>query len=612
MSRAGGSRPPESDGDFRQHQDLDPAPRFAGFDEFTDVAVLVVTFNSERHIARLLTSLRKEAKDQSIKVIVADNSPTPWTLDSISEHEDVLAFSTGGNIGYGAAINAALKRAGEAGSYLVLNPDLRVQRGAVLALRRRMAVTGAGVAVPQLLDEDGTIYPSLRREPSLSRALGDALMGSKVPRRPGWLSEIDYSAVSYRHPHPIDWATGAALLIRSDVAGRVGRWDESYFLYSEETDFMRRVRANGFSIWFEPSAKMVHARGGSGSSPSLQALLGANRIRYVRKFHPVAYAHAFRAVVVFSAMLRAPLPGQRRILALVARESRWKELPCASAFPASEDAPDEIPYGAIIIPAHNEIAVLGRTLEALSLPLASGRVEVIVACNGCTDGTEKLARSVAGVRVIEVANASKVAALNAGDCATSLWPRLYLDADIELPLPALSATLKALSGEQGLLCARPAFRYDTGGASWLVKAYYRARNRLPQSSASMWGAGVYGLSRTGHQRLGNFPDVSGDDCFVDRLFEGRERAVLDCLPVTVRTPRSSKALFLTLKRVYRGNSELGKLPGSTRRTVTELVASVHGPASALDALVYSGFALAGRLVPCTVRAWERDESSRVT
>ncbi|SEQ51159.1 glycosyltransferase family 2 protein [Arthrobacter sp. OV608] len=612
MSRAGSSRPKESDGEFRQHQDLDTWPRFAGIDEFADVAVLVVTFNSERDIDRLLTSLRQEAQDQSMKVIVADNSPTPWTLDSISQHEDVLAFSTGGNFGYAAAINAALKRAGEAGSYLVLNPDLRVQRGAVLALRRRMAVAGAGVVVPRLLDEDGTVYPSLRREPSLSRALGDALLGSKVPGRPGWLSEIDYAAASYRHSHPIDWATGAALLIRSDVAGRVGGWDERYFLYSEETDFMRRVRAGGFSIWFEPSAKMVHARGGSGSSPLLDALLGANRIRYVRKFHPVAYARAFRAVVVFSALLRAPLSGRRRIFGLIARESRWKELPHAAAFPALEDGPDVIPYGAIIIPAHNEVAVLRRTLEALTLPLASGRVEVIVVCNGCTDGTEKLARSVAGVLVVEVANASKVAALNAGDCATSLWPRLYLDADIELPVPALSATLKALSGEQGLLCARPAFRYDTDGASWLVKAYYRARNRLPQSSASMWGAGVYGLSRTGHQRLGKFPDVSGDDCLVDRLFEGKERAVVDCLPVTVRTPRSSKALLMTLKRVYRGNSELGELPGSTQRTVTELAASVHSPASALDALVYTGFALAGRLAPRPVRAWERDESSRVT
>ena len=257
--------------------------------------------------------------------------------------------------------------------------------------------------------------------------------------------------------------------------------------------------------------------------------------------------------------------------------------------------------------------MLRRTLDALSIPLASGRVEVIVACNGCTDGTEELARSVTGVRVIEVAEASKVAALNAGDRAASKWPRVYLDADIELPVEALCATLETLSTDPGMLCARPAFHYEIEGASWPVRAYYRARNRLPQASASMWGAGVYGLSRKGHQRLGEFPAVTADDCFIDRLFESTEKATLDCPRVTVRTPRSTSALLSTLKRVYRGNSELRGVPGvRTGRTVRELVASVQGPVSAVEALVYGLFALAGRLAPRRLPAWERDETSRIT
>jgi hypothetical protein len=421
-----------------------------------------------------------------------------------------------------------------------------------------------------------------------------------------------HDADSYRRPHRVDWATGAALLIRSDVAETVGTWDESYFLYSEETDYMRRVRSIGSAIWFEPAAKMVHSRGGSGSSPGLEALMGANRIRYVRKFHPAGYARAFRAAVVLSALLRLPLPGRGKIFGLIARESRWGELPHAAAHPPLSVPPDGIPSGAVIIPAHNEVAVLHRTLGALSVPLATGRVEVIVACNGCTDGTEEVARSVAGVRVIRVAEASKVAALNAGDRAASRWPRMYLDADIELPVEALCATLDALSTRHGLLCARPAFSYDTAGASWPVRAYYRARNRLPQASASMWGAGVYGLSLEGHQRLGEFPAVTNDDCFIDRLFESPEKATLGCLPVTVRTPRSATALLSTLKRVYRGNLELRGVPGvRTGRTVRELAASIRGPLSALDALVYGGFALAGRLAPRPVLAWERDESSRI-
>ncbi|TPV49820.1 WecB/TagA/CpsF family glycosyltransferase [Pseudarthrobacter phenanthrenivorans] len=595
-----------------------PPPALARFQEFTpphehaDVAVLIVTYNSENDLPVLLQTLREETRDQSIKVIVADNSPTPSTLLLLKDHADIFAFSTGGNLGYSGGINAALMRAGTADAYLVLNPDIRVERGSVLAMRAKMATSGAGVVVPLLLDEDGSVYPSLRREPSVSRALGDALMGSRLPGRPGWLSEMDFDGESYLHSHKVEWATGAALLIRPDIVDLVGAWDEDYFLYSEETDFLRRVREAGASVWFEPRARMRHCRGGSGSSPDLDALMAINRIRYIRKFHTKGYAQAFRAAVALSALLRSPLQRrQKTTLAAVRREECWDQLPHAIRYIESGVRRDSFPAGAVIIPAHNEAAVIGRALEALAIPISSGSVEVVVACNGCTDGTEAVARSYPGVQVIEVQQASKVAALNAADRVATRWPRVYLDADIELPLVALRSTLERLANDETVLCARPAFRYDTNGASWTVRAYYRARNRLPQSSQSIWGAGVYGLNLRGHARLGEFPGVIGDDIYIDRLYEIGEKMILECPPVTVRTPRSAEALLATLRRVYRGNAELRGVAGShTSRTFRELVSSIHGPAAALDAAVYASFAILGRVHRSAVGRWERDESSR--
>jgi len=597
------------------HADDTGVEGFTPVSEHAKVAALVVTYNNGADVCGMLESLLQETRDQSIKVVVADNSPTPETLLCLQQYPEVLAFATGGNLGYAGGINAAHAKAGSADAYLVLNPDLRVQRGAVRALRSSMARTGAGVVVPLLRDEDGTLYPSLRREPSILRALGDAALGSKLPGRPGWLSEMDFDAESYAHPHKVEWATGAALLIRADVAERVGEWDESYFLYSEETDYLHRVRELKAAIWFEPLSVMMHCRGGSGSSPALDALMAANRIRYARKFHSGSYARAFRAAVVLSALLRAPLAGHKGILGLVSRESRWPDLPHAVAYPTSPGIDGDFPSGAVIIPAHNEAQVLGRTLAALQIPLCTGRVEIIVACNGCSDGTETVAGSVPGVQVLQVAEASKVAALNAADDAVASWPRVYVDADIEVPPEALRATLDALRVDDGVLCARPAFAYDTSGASWPVRAYYRARNRLPQSSRSIWGAGVYGLNEEGHQRLGRFPALTADDCYIDRLFTEAEKAIVECTPVTVRTPRSAGVLLSTLRRVYRGNSEVQWMEGGyTGRTIRELAASIKGPASAADAVVYAAFAAAGRfsLRGRPGRAWERDESSRRT
>lgn len=588
-----------------------PAGQFTSHHEHADVAVLIVTYNNAKDAPLLLESLREETRDQTIKVVVADNSPTPSTLLALKAQSHVFAFPTGGNLGYAGAINSAIQRAGTAGAFLVLNPDMRVERGSIRALRERMARSGAGVVVPLLVDDDGSVYPSLRREPSVSRAVGDALMGSRLPGRPGWLSEMDFETESYLHPHKVDWATGAALLIRPDVVQLVGEWDERYFLYSEETDFMHRVRAAGADVWFEPSARMRHCQGGSGTSPALDALMAANRIRYVRKFHTGGYARAFRAAVVLSAILRSPLPRRWEILAIVSGEKRWSGLPRASRYaePASQDHHAALPYGSVIIPAHNEATVIARTLSSLAPLAALNELEVVVACNGCTDGTEEVLSRFPDVKVVSIPEASKTAALNAADSVASCWPRLYLDADIEISGATVRHLLSSLNGRD-LLAARPASRYVAEDASMLVRAYYRARARVPALNNALWGGGVYGLSEGGHARLGAFPSLTADDYYVDCLFDGNEKQVLDTEPVLVRTPQTAAALLGTLNRVYRGVREQPGAARSTGRTVSQLVSTVRGPVSAFDAAVYAGFAVAGRWRRDSSLRWERDDSSR--
>ncbi|MFC8038223.1 WecB/TagA/CpsF family glycosyltransferase [Paenarthrobacter sp. NPDC057355] len=296
---------------------------------WADVAVIVVTYDNADDVGPLVSSLRKETADQSLKVVVADNSPDGETLRQLRHHRDVAAFRTGGNLGYAGGINAALGVAGDAGNYLVLNPDLHLERGAIAAMLNRMSVSGAGMVVPVLLDEDGSVYPSLRREPGVLRALGDAVLGSHVKARPGWLSEMDYDTESYLHGHRVDWATGAALLIRADAAKAVGPWDEQFFLYSEETDYCHRMRLAGYSIWFEPSARMSHKRGGSGTSPQLTALMSANRVRYAAKYLAGGRLLAFRCAVLAAEVARLSKPGHREAAAALLSKRRRDRLPHA-------------------------------------------------------------------------------------------------------------------------------------------------------------------------------------------------------------------------------------------------------------------------------------------
>jgi hypothetical protein len=334
--------------------------------------------------------------------------------------------------------------------------------------------------------------------------------------------------------------------------------------------------------------------------------MAVNKIRYMRKHHPGAAAALAAAAVVTREALRAYDGDHRRTLAILLRPDRWDELPRPSVRSSAAVHPE----GCVIIPAHNEEGVIGRTLEGLQPALESGRVEVIVACNGCTDRTADIAARYTGVRVLDLSEPGKARALNAADAVAIRWPRVYLDADIEVPPAALAGILAEL-GRGEYLAGRPDFRYDTTGCDPLVAAYYRARVRIPSNRTALWGAGCYALTEEGHRRLGTFPEGAADDYFVDTAFEAGHKVLLDGDPVVVRPPRTTSSLVSTLHRVYRAPASSGGA-AAPMRTLRGLVASVRGPLSALDAAVYATFALVGRRSqrPAHSHHWERDESSR--
>ena len=166
-----------------------------------------------------------------------------------------------------------------------------------------------------------------------------------------------------------------------------------------------------------------------------------------------------------------------------------------------------------------------------------------------------------------------------------------------------------------MLAARPTCRYDVTGASFVVRSFYRARSAIPSLSSALWGAGIYALSESGHRRLQSFPDLTGDDLWVDQLFAPAEKRVVESEPVVVQGPRTVSGLLSILRRTYRGNAQLHGLSGqsSTAATARELAGSIHGPRSLVDASVYAGVVLLARIQAFAGRAqqWERDDSSRM-
>ena len=245
------------------------------------VTVAVVTFNSAEVLPGLVASLAAGAVEVPVHLVVVDNASTDQTAE-LAERlcPDATVVRVGRNAGYAAGVNAAVAATPDAPAYLVLNPDVRLAPGCLPRLVAALDEPGTGIAVPRLSDGEGRLILSMRRRPTLLRAVADALIGASRAGRWPVLGEVVTDPARYARDAVPEWAEGSTQLVSADCLAATGPWDESYFLYSEETDFHLRAGEAGFAVRFVASAEATHLEGDSGTSPRLWALLTANKLRF--------------------------------------------------------------------------------------------------------------------------------------------------------------------------------------------------------------------------------------------------------------------------------------------------------------------------------------------
>jgi glycosyltransferase involved in cell wall biosynthesis len=273
-----------------------------------------------------------------------------------------------------------------------------------------------------------------------------------------------------------------------------------------------------------------------------------------------------------------------------------------------------------VIPAHDEEASIGRTLRALRQGVAGDDLDVVVVCNGCSDATAERAREAdPRARVIEVAQPSKNEAVRVGNAATDVFPRVHLDADIELSGRDVLALLAPLEAGNALATA-PRREVPRAGCSRWVRWYYDVWEALPNVDAGLFGRGVVALSREGQARVEALDQMLNDDLGMSDAFAAGERQVVTDAVAVVRPPRTVRDLVRRRIRVATGNTQAGRLgvrrPGSRTRVRTLLGLAVTRPGVAARLPVFLGVWLMAALgARRAVRAgdfqtWQRDESSR--
>ncbi|WP_433250300.1 glycosyltransferase family 2 protein [Streptosporangium sp. CA-135522] len=298
------------------------------------IAVVIVTYNSAEVLEGCLGSLAEGAQGVDLAhVVVADNASRDDSL-GIAEKAVELPIRTvqlGRNAGYAAAVNAGIKTVDirELDAVFVINPDCRLRPGALASLAGVLRQPGCGIAVPRLVNPDGSLQPSLRRMPTVRRALVEAVIGGNLAGRIGTLGELVTDPREYERPGVAAWATGAAMLVSTDVIREIGPWDESFLLYSEETEFALRAADRGWTLWYEPASVVEHIGGDSGINPTLAALLIVNKVKLFRRRRSTPASSVYYLAVVLGEGLRA-LAGRRTskasVVALLRPSRRLQKL----------------------------------------------------------------------------------------------------------------------------------------------------------------------------------------------------------------------------------------------------------------------------------------------
>ena len=265
-----------------------------------DVSAVVVTYDALPWLDRCLESVR------GVETIVVDHGSTDGTLELVRERFPEVRLVEQGNRGLAAGWNTGIRHA--SGDWLlILNADAWLTEGSL----ERLVAFGeaharAAVVGPRLLNLDGSLQRSVRGFPTVWRLATEYLFLRKLAPRSRLLNAFYGAGFAHDEPREAEFVMGACMLVRRAAVDEVGELDESYFLFSEETDWCHRFRAAGWQVWFTPSAECVHVGGASHGGRLFRENVRGH-LRFLAKHRGDAYAERARRLLRVALVLRGLL-----------------------------------------------------------------------------------------------------------------------------------------------------------------------------------------------------------------------------------------------------------------------------------------------------------------
>jgi hypothetical protein len=252
-----------------------------------ELSIVIVSHNARADLEACLDSLAAHPPAARHEVVVVDNASTDGSADAAEARAPrVRVIRQASNLGFSAANNIGIR--GTSGELiLLLNSDTVVPAGALDTLMLRLrSWPSAAAAGPRLVDGSGKVEMSFGRMISPFAELKQRTVMTLHARNAGPVSRW-VERVTARE-QPVDWVSGAALLVYRRDAEAVGLLDERFFLYTEDVDFCAALRASGRQILFTPAAEITHLRGRSRATAPrmMNAAYRRSQLAFYAKHHP--------------------------------------------------------------------------------------------------------------------------------------------------------------------------------------------------------------------------------------------------------------------------------------------------------------------------------------
>lgn len=268
-----------------------------------DASVVIVSFNTRDLLRECLQTLDAQADGVRYEAIVVDNASRDQSADMVArEFPAAVLVRSDVNLGFAAANNRGFAVA--RGEYVVLlNSDAFLHDGALpRAVAHMRAAPEVGLGGARLIGRDGSWQPSARCFPScLNDALTFTGLSARYPRS-RFFGRPDRTWADADQPASVDWVPGAFSIIPRHVLDEVGPFDERFFLYYEEVDLCRRIKASGRVVHYWPDVEVMHLGGESSKTLAGLALSSAgaqltlwrmrSELLYYRKHHGAVGAAA--------------------------------------------------------------------------------------------------------------------------------------------------------------------------------------------------------------------------------------------------------------------------------------------------------------------------------